>query len=72
MIILSITSRKFKDNMPFPLEENNEREVSQLYIAMTRAKNYLAVSYSGESEFTQYFEEIKRLRGLVEVERATK
>lgn len=60
------------DNMPFPLEENKEREVSLLYIAMTRAKNYLAVSYSGESEFTQYFEEIKRLRELEKEERATK
>ena len=42
------------DSMPFPLEENKEREVSLLYIGMTRAKEYLCLSYSGESEFTQY------------------
>ncbi|OIJ09321.1 nuclease [Anaerobacillus arseniciselenatis] len=47
------------DNMPFPLEENKEREVSLLYIAMTRAKEYLCVSYTGESEFTAYFEQVK-------------
>lgn len=42
------------DSMPFPLEENKEREVSLLYIGMTRAKEYLCLSYSGESEFTYY------------------
>ncbi|SLK35682.1 UvrD/REP helicase [Mycobacteroides abscessus subsp. abscessus] len=47
------------DNMPFPLEEDKEREVSLLYIGMTRAKQYLCLSYSGESEFTHYFEELK-------------
>lgn len=46
------------DNMPFPLEEDKEREVSLLYIGMTRAKEYLCLSYSGESEFTKYFDEI--------------
>ncbi|RDI38000.1 3'-5' exonuclease [Falsibacillus pallidus] len=44
------------DNMPFALEEDVEREVSLLYIGMTRAKEYLCLSYSGESEFTKYFE----------------
>jgi superfamily I DNA/RNA helicase len=44
------------DSMPFPLEENKEREVSLLYIGMTRAKEYLCLSYSGESEFTQYLD----------------
>ena len=29
-----------------------------LYIAMTRAQNYLTVSYSGESEFTGYFDRV--------------
>ncbi|MCC5803786.1 3'-5' exonuclease [Rossellomorea vietnamensis] len=45
------------DNMPFALEEDVEREVSLLYIGMTRAKEYLCLSYSGESEFTQYFDQ---------------
>jgi hypothetical protein len=47
------------DTMPFPLEQDKEREVSLMYIAMTRAKEYLCVSYSGESEFTRYFDEVK-------------
>lgn len=45
------------DSMPFPLEEDKEREVSLLYIGMTRAKEYLCLSYSGESEFTKYLEQ---------------
>lgn len=44
------------DTMPFPLEQDKEREVSLMYIAMTRAKEYLCISYSGESEFTEYFD----------------
>ncbi|OCA90406.1 nuclease [Bacillus sp. FJAT-27225] len=44
------------DSMPFPLEEDKEREVSLLYIGMTRAKEYLCLSYSGQSEFTQYMD----------------
>ncbi|MCT2534762.1 AAA family ATPase [Aquibacillus koreensis] len=54
------------DNMPFALEDDVEREVSLLYIAMTRAQNYLSISYSGESEFTQYFEKVKEERLLGE------
>ncbi|HZG60186.1 MAG TPA: 3'-5' exonuclease [Anoxybacillus sp.] len=50
------------ENMPFPLEEDKEREVSLLYIGMTRAKEYLCLSYSGESEFTEYFERIREER----------
>lgn len=46
------------DSMPFPLEENKEREVSLLYIGMTRAKEFLCLSYSGESEFTMYLDGI--------------
>lgn len=46
------------DNMPFALEDDPEREASLLYIAMTRAQNYLTVSYSGESEFTGYFDQV--------------
>lgn len=44
------------DSMPFPLEEDKEREVSLLYIGMTRAKQFLCLSYSGESEFTNYLD----------------
>lgn len=44
------------DNMPFKYEEDVEREVSLLYIGMTRAKEYLFLSYSGNSIFTRYFE----------------
>ncbi|WP_342434138.1 3'-5' exonuclease [Neobacillus sp. FSL H8-0543] len=50
------------DSMPFPLEENKEREVSLLYIGMTRAKEYLCLSYSGESEFTHYLDLILQER----------
>lgn len=46
------------DNMPFALEEDKEREASLLYIGMTRAKEFLFLSYSGESEFTEYFDRI--------------
>ncbi|RKO62529.1 3'-5' exonuclease [Caldibacillus debilis] len=48
------------DSMPFPLKEDKEREVSLLYIAMTRAKEHLFLSYSGISEFTQYFDEYQK------------
>ncbi|MED1467661.1 hypothetical protein [Bacillus salipaludis] len=44
--------------MPFPLEEDKEREVSLLYIRMTRVKEYLCLSYSGEAEFTKYLDQI--------------
>lgn len=46
------------DNMPFQLEEDHEREASLLYIGMTRAKEYLCLSYSGESKFTRYLESV--------------
>ena len=46
------------DSMPFPLEDDEEREVSLLYIGMTRAKEYLCLSYSGESKFTRYLDEV--------------
>ncbi|MCM3727847.1 NERD domain-containing protein [Neobacillus cucumis] len=58
------------DSMPFPLEEDKEREVSLLYIGMTRAKQYLCLSYSSESEFTNYLDskllERKQLKGGIE------
>jgi len=47
------------DLMPFPLEEDQEREVSLMYIGMTRAKEFLYISYSGASEYTNYFDELK-------------
>src|SRR5699024_7888899 len=46
------------DNMPLHLEEDKEREASLLYIGMTRAKDYLCLTYSGDSEFTDYFDSI--------------
>ncbi|PFP27654.1 nuclease [Bacillus sp. AFS073361] len=60
------------DSMPFPLEEDKEREVSLFYIGMTRAKQYLCLSYSGESEFTHYLDRIlqernQRKSDLVEI-----
>ncbi|WP_107724889.1 3'-5' exonuclease [Desmospora activa] len=47
------------DRLPFPKEENIEREVSLLYIAMTRAKKYLSITWSGESEFTRWLEQVE-------------
>ncbi|WLR51876.1 3'-5' exonuclease [Bacillus tianshenii] len=53
------------NNMPFALEEDKEREVSLLYIGMTRATEYLCVSYSGVSAFTGYFERVLGERGEI-------
>ncbi|WP_423798045.1 3'-5' exonuclease [Neobacillus sp. SAB-20_R2A] len=50
------------DSMPFPLEDYKEREVSLLYIGMTRAKEYLCLSYSAESEYTKYLDQILMVR----------
>ncbi|MCM3439360.1 3'-5' exonuclease [Metabacillus halosaccharovorans] len=50
------------DSMPFPLEENKEREVSLFYIGMTRAQEYLCLSYSGESEFTRFIDDVSEER----------
>ncbi|MFD0048952.1 3'-5' exonuclease [Actinomycetes bacterium NPDC127524] len=50
------------ESMPFPLEEDEEREVSLLYIGMTRAKEYLCLSYSGESLFTRYMDHVLKER----------
>ncbi|TCI48964.1 nuclease [Exiguobacterium sp. SH3S2] len=47
------------DNMPFKYESDVEREVALLYIGMTRAKEFLFLSYSGQSAFTQYLESLK-------------
>ncbi|KIL53104.1 3'-5' exonuclease [Jeotgalibacillus campisalis] len=53
------------DSMPFVLQDDIEREASLLYIGMTRAKDYLCLSYSGESLFTNYFDAILRERESV-------
>ena len=46
------------NNCPLFLEKEIEREVSLLYIGMTRAVEKLYLTYSGESAFTKYFETI--------------
>lgn len=50
------------ENIPFALEEDEEREASLLYIGMTRAKEYLCLSYCGESAYTKYFDEVLATR----------
>jgi superfamily I DNA/RNA helicase len=55
------------DSMPFPLEDDKEREVSLLYIGMTRVKEYLCLSNSGESEFTSYLDAKLNERNQVKV-----
>ena len=50
------------DMLPFPLEKDEEREASLLYIAMTRAQEYLCLTYSGESAYTGYFASIAEER----------
>ncbi|MGM9919984.1 MAG: DEAD/DEAH box helicase, partial [Bhargavaea sp.] len=50
------------DMLPFPLEKDKEREASLLYIAMTRAQEYLCLTYSGESAYTRYFAAIAEER----------
>lgn len=50
------------ENMPFALEQVEEREVSLFYIAMTRALEWLYLTYSGESTFTQYLDDVLESR----------
>ncbi|SFA75129.1 UvrD-like helicase C-terminal domain-containing protein [Cohnella sp. OV330] len=50
------------DSMPYPLEQAEEKEVSLFYSAMTRALDWLFVSYSGESKFTAYLDEVLEQR----------
>ena len=45
---------------PFQKELEFEKEVSRIYIGMTRAKQFLCLSYSGESQFTSYFEQLQQ------------
>ncbi len=46
------------DNMPFALEEDKNRETALMYIGMTRAIEYLMISYSGDSDFTAHFDKL--------------
>lgn len=50
------------ESLPFALEKNQEREAPLLYIGMTRAVDYLMLTYSGESKFTAYFDELLGLK----------
>lgn len=50
------------ENMPLSLEEAEEREVSLFYMAMTRALDWLCISYSGDSKFTLYLDELQQQR----------
>jgi hypothetical protein len=55
------------ESMPFVLEEAEEREVSRLYAGMTRALEWLFLTYSGESKYTAYLEKAsERSRSLPE------
>jgi CBS domain-containing protein len=47
------------DNFPLALEEDIQRDVALLYIAITRAVERLYLTYSGKSVFTEYFEGVK-------------
>jgi hypothetical protein len=48
------------ESMPFRLEEVEEREVSLFYIGMTRALEWLFLTYSGESKFTKYLDAVNK------------
>jgi hypothetical protein len=50
------------ESLPFVLEEVEEREVSLFYVAMTRALEWLHISYSGESKYTLYLDEQQKQR----------
>lgn len=52
------------ENLPFHLEENEEREVSLFYIGMTRALEWLFLTYSGESKFTKYLDQVSKQRQI--------
>lgn len=47
-------------NTPFCMEKDKDREVSLMYIAMTRATELLYLSWSGKSEYTDYFLDVKQ------------
>jgi hypothetical protein len=46
------------ENIPFALAEDTEREAALLYIAMTRALEWLFLTFSGQSIFTTYLQEV--------------
>ncbi|SIS63670.1 3'-5' exonuclease [Salimicrobium flavidum] len=50
------------NNLPFSLEEYKDREAALMYIGMTRAIEYLMISYSGESQYTKYFDQLLEQR----------
>lgn len=62
------------ENMPFVLEEEEEREVSLFYIGMTRSLEWLFLSYSGDSKFTKYLDDIvlKRKSSSIHTQSAIK
>ncbi|WP_281884910.1 nuclease-related domain-containing DEAD/DEAH box helicase [Paenibacillus sp. YYML68] len=60
------------ENMPFPLEEQEEREVALLYIAMTRALEWLFLTYSGQSKYTQYLDGVLKQRSEQRMESKSK
>lgn len=43
-------------NLPFTMEDDPHREASLFYIGMTRARDLLWISYSGDSIYTDYFD----------------
>ncbi|MBD2862497.1 3'-5' exonuclease [Paenibacillus oceani] len=57
------------ESMPHPLEEMEEREVSLFYIGMTRALEWLFLSYSGDSKYTRYLDEVDEEKTNAPMER---
>lgn len=53
------------DNFPLFLEKEVQREVSLMYIAMTRAIDKLYLSFAGESLFSKYLLERPKESDLV-------
>ncbi|KTF60212.1 3'-5' exonuclease [Bacillus amyloliquefaciens] len=49
------------DLMPLEKEKDKDREVPLMYIGMTRSKQYLCITYSGESDYTNYFDKRREL-----------
>ncbi|MBT2285000.1 AAA family ATPase [Paenibacillus polymyxa] len=51
-------------------DEVDEQEVSRFYIGMTRALEWLFLSYSDESRFTQYLDEVQQQRTEMQRDKA--
>ncbi len=47
------------DSMPFYLEKNQDRETALLYIGMTRALDWLFLTYTGQSIFTDFLDQYR-------------